>query len=239
MIKHVTIDLWLTLIRSHSSYKTERYQRVHTLLNQEIGYKGQYKLLEGTINDVDRFHTSLCEKTGLHNMSLRDIWYMVIYRLELMHRVDLKLVGLIIDQCNDLFAEYPPVLIDPNTVEILKEINDMGIQIDIISNTGFITGTTLRRTLLNNTFRNVIRAMFFSDAMIFAKPNPGFFKKSLDSMILNGMKDLKPEEILHIGDSPTADQAGALAAGFKSILINGETPLTLADIPKYIKQLNR
>jgi putative hydrolase of the HAD superfamily len=238
MIKHITIDLWLTLIRSHPSYKKERVMNVFRILHG-LGYKGTPDRIKDAIEVVDNYHTMVCEKTGFHNMTQRDLWFMVLHQLDIHNRITLEDVDSIITKCNELFILYPPEYIEPDTLEILREVADMDITIDIISNTGFITGTTVRRALLNRTIGRVIRSMYFSDAQVYAKPNFQLFMTSLASVRLNHGAGLKPEHILHVGDNMITDIKGAKMAGFQTFWINcGPEGGKLNQLPDHIKKLN-
>lgn len=240
MIKHVTIDLWMTLIQSHPSYKKERVLKVHTLLHEFIDYKGPTTGIKAAIEYVDRYHTMVCEKTGYHNMNQRDLWFMVMYQLDLHNKVTLEQVDFIIAQCNELFGLYPPEFIDKDTIRILKEVVNMDITIDIISNTGFITSGTLRRSFLDRMLGKIIRRAYFSDSSTYAKPNHHLFEISLTSVQINcNSRDIVPSNVLHVGDNIVADIKGAKTAGFHTMWINcGPEGDKLYQLPDYIKKLN-
>ena len=229
----------MTLIRSHPLYKKERVLKVHTLLHEFIDYKGPTTGVKGAIEYVDRYHTMVCEKTQYHNMSQRDLWFMVMYQLGIHERITLEQVDFIIAQCNELFGLYPPEFIEKDTIKILKEVAAMGITIDIISNTGFITSGTLRRSFLDKTLGKIVRKMYFSDAYVWAKPNRELFESSLRSVTINGNRDFDPHNVLHVGDNIIADIKGAKDAGFHTMWINcGPEGDKLNQLPDYIKKLN-
>lgn len=239
MIKHVTIDLWMTLIRSHPSYKKERVLKVHTLLHEFAGYKGSPNAIQAAIKGVDEYHTMVCEKTGYHNMNQRDLWFMVMYHLNIHEKVTLEQVDLIISQCNELFGLYPPEFIDKDTIPILKEVMGLGASIDIISNTGFITAGTLKRMFLDKLLGKIVRKMYFSDTLIWAKPNTDIFQASLRSAREGGNRDIQPSNVLHVGDNIIADIKGAKQAGFNTMWVNcGPEGDKLNQLPDYIRLLN-
>lgn len=55
----------------------------------------------------------------------------------------------------------------------------------------------------------------------FEKPDKEIFKKA---MKLSDLKDLKPSECLHIGDTPVTDYFGAREAGWYALLLHESTP---------------
>ena len=56
------------------------------------------------------------------------------------------------------------------------------------------------------------------------KPDKEIFQRA---MKLSELKDLKPSECLHIGDTPVTDYFGARNAGWYSLLIHDSSPATL------------
>jgi putative hydrolase of the HAD superfamily len=60
----------------------------------------------------------------------------------------------------------------------------------------------------------------------FAKPDPAIFRSASTDL------NLPPQRILHVGDDPVFDLAGAIAANFSALLINrNQSDCSLPHIP--------
>jgi FMN phosphatase YigB (HAD superfamily) len=53
------------------------------------------------------------------------------------------------------------------------------------------------------------------------KPDKEIFQRAIK---MSELKDLKPSECLHIGDTPVTDYLGARAAGWNSLLVHDSSP---------------
>jgi putative hydrolase of the HAD superfamily len=116
----------------------------------------------------------------------------------------------------DLFLEYKPVVIFENLHEFFDEIKNQGKTINILSNTGFIKGKTMRKFLMNENLDQYIDFHIYSDETNCSKPDPRIFQEVRN--LLNN-KDLDSAQILHIGDNPIADYKGAKDFGFNAHLL--------------------
>lgn len=76
-----------------------------------------------------------------------------------------------------LFMTYPPTLYDDNTVKMLKRLFDSNYTLNILSNTGFILGSTLDLVLTNLGIRKYFQFAIYSDQECIAKPNSFIFEK--------------------------------------------------------------
>ena len=98
----------------------------------------------------------------------------------------------------------------------------------ILSNTGFIKGVTLRKVLKELNIDQYFDFQLYSDEVGLSKPNPALFNLMIQQIkMFNNEKDVPLNSIVHIGDNPAADIAGADAAGIESFLVNSNhVPLT-------------
>jgi len=116
----------------------------------------------------------------------------------------------------DLFLEYKPVVIFKELHNFFDEIKNQGKTINILSNTGFIKGKTMRKFLINENLDQYIDFHIYSDEIKFSKPNPLVFQE-VKNQIRN--QELQMDQILHIGDNPIADYKGAKDFGFSAHLL--------------------
>ncbi len=122
-----------------------------------------------------------------------------------------------------LFEEYCPQFVNENIPDILSQLKEEGYSINLSSNTGFIEGIVLRNTLAHLNIIQYFDFLIFSDEIDASKPSSRFFEK------VNEQVNVKPDEVLHIGDNPKADYQGAINFGFKALLITNHD-YTIHDI---------
>ncbi|PWN62189.1 HAD family hydrolase [Chryseobacterium oncorhynchi] len=209
---HFSFDLWLTLIKSHPEFKTKRVELFSSFFN-----------VDKPIDEVARtvkYYDDLCntinEVTG-GNIDTFEIYLMILGSLN----VDVKLLNKeklneFYVKSEELFLEYKPVVIFENIHDFFDEIKNQGKTINILSNTGFIKGKTMRKFLIHENLDQYIDFHIYSDEMNCSKPNPLIFQE-----VKNNIKDqdVPMSQILHIGDNPIADYKGARDFGFSAHLL--------------------
>ena len=92
-----------------------------------------------------------------------------------------------------------------------------GKSINILSNTGFINGKTLRKILSFYELEDFISFQIYSDEVGYSKPNNEIFQLVFDQV--NKTRETQKKEILHIGDNSIADYNGAINFGFDAHLL--------------------
>lgn len=209
---HFSFDLWLTLIKSHPEFKAKRVE----LFSSFFDVKKPIDEVAKVVKYYDDLCNSINEVIG-GNVDTFEIYLLILNALE----VDVKQLNK--DQLNqfyqkseDLFLEYKPVVIFENLHQFFDEIKNQGKTINILSNTGFIKGKTMRKFLISENLDQYIDFHIYSDEMNCSKPNPIVFQE-VKNLIKN--KDLKMNQILHVGDNPAADYKGAKDFGFNAHLI--------------------
>lgn len=129
-----------------------------------------------------------------------------------------------LDEMIDMFIEIYKVSNKENLKEIFKkesnivpqdgfekifyELNDFGYKVATISNACYWTYTPLEESV----FKKYIDKEFYSFDIGYTKPNSNVFK------YVEQYYKIKPNEILHIGDSYASDYLGAKECGWNSYL---------------------
>lgn len=216
--KHYSFDLWLTLIRSNPDFKQER-ARI---------FQASYNPLKKTLDEVlavfrqvDLMVNSINERTG-KNIDAEEMYLLVVsilndydpgfgsidpYRLYLEMEV--------------LLFNYLPVVYCEHTPAVLDKLKSNGVStLSLLSNTGFIKGSTLRKVLEQIGLAQYLDFQLYSDEERLSKPNPAFFRLMMDRIDRKKHAELDLSEILHVGDNPAADIDGAAQTGIQSLLIN-------------------
>ncbi|KLT68432.1 HAD family hydrolase [Flavobacterium sp. ABG] len=210
---HLSFDLWLTLIKSNPEFKQRR----------NLLFKDFFEINHGIekVNEVVRYYDVLCntinEKTGL-NLDTYEIYYLILSALDVdMDQNGTDRLSQFYDHTEELFLEFKPVLIYPEIQKIFKDVTDQGKTINILSNTAFIKGRTLRKVLQHYELSEYFKFEIYSDEVGFSKPNQEIFKLVLDE--IETYKKIEKKDVLHIGDNPIADYNGALEFGFNAHLL--------------------
>jgi len=210
---HFSFDLWLTLIRSNPEFKQKR----------NLLFKDFFEINAPIerVTEVIRYYDVLCnninEKTGL-NLSTYEIYYLILNALDVnLSANGTEKLGEFYNETEILFFNYKPDLIFPNIKLQFEEIVGQGKSINILSNTGFIKGRSLKKLLSYYELTDSISFQIYSDEVGFSKPNNEIFQLVFDQ--LNESKKISKNEVLHIGDNSIADYDGALNFGFEAHLL--------------------
>lgn len=209
---HFSFDLWLTLIKSHPEFKTKRVELFSSFfeVNKPIG----------EVAKVVKYYDDLCNSINEvigGNVDTFEIYLLILNSLEVdLKQLDKEKLNEFYQKSEDLFLQYKPVVIFENLHQFFDEIKNQGKTINILSNTGFIKGTTMRKFLINENLDQYIDFHIFSDELKISKPNPLVFQE-VKNLIKN--QDLQMNQILHIGDNPVADYKGAKDFGFNAHLL--------------------
>jgi putative hydrolase of the HAD superfamily len=114
----------------------------------------------------------------------------------------------------DTFAEARRWQTLPGARETMLGLKQRGFRIAILSN----FDRRLHPILTGLGFDGAAESVFISAEVGFAKPSREIFDHAARSL------GLEPAELLHVGDSASADAAGALGAGWNAALLGGEHP---------------
>jgi len=205
--RHVSFDLWLTLIQSDPLFKLER----NGLLKSHFHLRPNEKEIGECVRKYDLHFNALNEQTG-RSTPPEEMWEMILAELGVEPgAATTESIGYFESKAESLFFQYPPKLIDEATGDILYTLHSRGITLNILSNTGFIRGRLLRRLLDNWGIGSHFHFQVYSDEVGFSKPHHGIF----DAMWreLEKINSVGKNEVLHIGDNPFADVEGAFAYG--------------------------
>ncbi|MCP1299596.1 HAD family hydrolase [Chryseobacterium sp. S0630] len=209
---HFSFDLWLTLIKSHPEFKAKRVELFSSFFNVNKPIEEVAK----TVKYYDDLCNTINEVTG-GNIDTFEIYLMILGALDVdVKQLNKEKLNEFYNKSEELFLEYKPVVIFENIHDFFEDIKNQGKTINILSNTGFIKGKTMRKFLIHENLDQYIDFHIYSDEINCSKPNPLIFQE-----VKNKMKDqdLPLHQILHIGDNPVADYQGAKNFGFSAHLL--------------------
>ncbi|GAB0155833.1 hypothetical protein CHRYSEOSP005_10950 [Chryseobacterium sp. Alg-005] len=208
---HFSFDLWLTLIKSHPEFKTKRVE----LFSSFFDIQKPVEEVAKTVKYYDDLCNNINEVIG-GNVDTFEIYLLILGALNVnIKDIHKEKLNEFYQKSEDLFLEYRPVVIFENLHQFFEEIKNQGKTINILSNTGFIKGRTMRKFLIGENLDQYIDFHIYSDEINCSKPNPLIFQE-----VKNNIKgDLQKNQILHIGDNPVADYQGAKNFGFNAHLL--------------------
>jgi putative hydrolase of the HAD superfamily len=209
--KHISFDLWLTLIKSNPNYKSRRNQLFKDFF--EIEY--DIEIVSQKIRYYDVVCNSINEKTG-KNIDTEDIYLLILSSLGYdINKLNKKILEEFYKESEKIFFENEPVFINSHTHQIFNNLKNNGITMNVLSNTGFIIGKTLRLFLDKNNLGSFFDFQIYSDECNYSKPNVEIFNLVYDRITI---KNKTPKrQVLHIGDNLIADCDGAKAFGFSTL----------------------
>lgn len=209
-IRHLSFDLWRTLIRSGPSYK----QRRSRLLRDHFGLTQPLEAVQKAVRRWDLASDTLNEMTGL-NIDAIEIYGLVLLDLGVKpHSVTSEDFSTFYQKTEELFLTCLPVLIEPDAIDELVGLRQRGFSLSLLSNTGFIRGPTVRAALSQLGFGTVFDAQLYSDELRASKPA----KPAFDAVWIEAQRHGCSErnEVLHIGDNRLADVRGSRNYGFRA-----------------------
>ena len=107
-------------------------------------------------------------------------------------------------------GQLEAAIIYPETIFVLQYLKNKGIKLVLVSNTVPIAERIIKKLDLEKYFDMI----FLSFAERMRKPSPMIYKKILDNM------NLKPEEVIAVGDKIETDIVGAELYGIKAVLVD-------------------
>jgi putative hydrolase of the HAD superfamily len=213
-VRHVSFDLWLTIIKSHPSFKTERSR----LLKRHFDIQKTDGEVFETVTRFDRLFNQVNETTG-GNVTTFEIVLVILDALgHNPQQVSAIELNGFYEAMEALFFKYPPVLLHSGIPQYLQQLRQSGRPVSLLSNTAFIKGSTLDRWLQQNGLSACFDFRLYSDEIGHSKPAPQVFEQLLQRA--QTLQSLTAGDILHIGDNKKADYDGALAAGMQARIIS-------------------
>lgn len=215
--RHVSFDLWLTLIKSHPEFKHGR----NALFRDYFAINKSVEEIAAVIRRFDILTNAINEKV-CRNFHTHEIYYLILDALG----VDINVVTTgqlegFYTETEALLMQYKPQLLQDNIPKLLQHIQAQGKTINILSNTAFIKGRSLRKVLDYHGIGQYFAFQAYSDETGYSKPGKEMYQYAYDNILKLG--DIKKEEVLHVGDNVVSDYNGALKFGFDAHLLTNHS----------------
>lgn len=225
--KHYSFDLWMTLIKSNPFFKVERAIYFYRNFNSK---KKSIEDVKSIFRQVDLMCNSINEKTG-NNIDACEMYLIVISMINDFDTTfsDINLNWLY-NQMEALLFNYMPTVYSNETQNSLLQLKQRNnCSFSISSNTAFIKGSTLRKILSNLSLSPFFDFQIYSDEINSSKPDRRFFEIMVSTVKnITCNRNILLNEIMHVGDNPTADIRGAISVGIDSFQINSNNATILS-----------
>lgn len=217
-IEAVTFDLWDTLIQEKpggsSRVAKVRMERIANTL-ETFGQPHTLEEIESAYIETGGFLYRVWNQS--EDVSVRD---QVVFMLG---SIDQKLPSMLgagaVAEIEEAYSvsmlDHRPVLL-PGAKEALREVQDRGVRMGLISNTGRTPGTVLRTIMEDLGILQCFGVTTFSNEILARKPAAAIFNASLEGLGAHA------SSTLHIGDDPRADIDGAKDVGMRAIQIRSD-----------------
>ncbi|MDR2041689.1 MAG: HAD family hydrolase [Tannerella sp.] len=210
MIKHISFDLWLTLIRSHPLLKRERAGIVAGMCSRSEQDVWQ---IEQLIREQDKIFDRYNE---MHETQIpaKDMYLRLLRKVSAGNPEPTgEDAETLMNRSNELFMHFMPLMLNDHIPYMLNRLHAEGITLNLASNTGFIEGKILRSVLQKLGISQYFSFFIFSDEIGTSKPSVNFFQQ------VHNRLQLPKACVLHVGDNLKTDYNGAVNFGFKALLI--------------------
>lgn len=207
MIVAVTFDLWNTLLRE-KDYRDKRISVLAQTLNEEGFPRDRSRVAAEYAPTIDFFlEVWMKEQRHLPTVKLTDF---ILRRLDV--RLSAEIRNGLVKRFEEVIFEDPPSLIED--VETVLQSLHTRYRLGLISNSGVTPGRNLRRILGQHAILRYFWCTVFSDEVGRHKPHPTIFRRAIREL------QIKAHKVIHVGDSPESDIAGAKRIGMKTIWFN-------------------
>lgn len=219
--KHYSFDLWLTLIKSNPDFKKQRALYFFKNYNSQ---KKTILEIETIFREVDLMCNSINEKTG-KNLDSDEMYLIVLSQINNSNDFSGINFDDLYREIEIIFFNYLPVLYNEETIITLDKLkNESGSSFNILSNTAFIKGSSLKQVLNHYQISKYFDFQLYSDEIGVSKPNKTIFELMVQkAMDTQKNSTLTRSECLHIGDNFIADIQGAENIGLHSYQINSNS----------------
>lgn len=214
----VSLDIWGTLLGSDPAFKPAR----NAMLRDALAPAISCDVFDAVMRQADRDVDDQCVRDSI-DIGFAGRIEATLEALGLPSQVPRERLEQLYDEQERLALTHPP---RPLHVELPAAVSALPLPVVLTSNTGMLPGELMRKLLALAGFGGVPGV--FSNELEVAKPHPRMFEEAC------AVLELPPAVVLHVGDNPEADVAGALAAGLRAALVQADGISTLSVLERLL-----
>lgn len=205
--------MWLTLIRSNPEFKQKR----NILFKDFFQIEKPIEEVNAVIRKFDVLTNYINERVG-KNFDTLEIYFLILDGLSVdLEKIEIGQFNTFYDLTEDLLMQYRPLLLDDKLPQMLESLYKEGKTMNILSNTAFIKGRTLKQILKYYDMERCFSFQIYSDEAGVSKPNNLIYQLAYDEIVK--INNIPKKEIIHVGDNRNSDYNGAKKFGFDAHLI--------------------
>ena len=239
MIRAISLDLWKTLIVDRDDDEALRDRIRARAIFDVLAARNIATSEDGLYESLRRIDVLRRDVREMRDWTLTTLSQVRFVLTQATIYPSQALVDAILPRYEAAILELMPTLLEPRTPQLLQMLA-ASYPLSLTSNTGKTPGRVLLDVLEALGIRKSFSHFIFSDEVMFLKPDAGIWDH------LSAANHLKPEEIVHVGDSLTMDYQGARAAGLQSVLFGHRSSLphdirvidSLVELPAIIQEMN-
>ncbi len=240
MIRAISLDLWKTLIVDRGEDEAQRdHSRARAIFEvlSDRGIAASEDALYESLRRIDVLRRDVREMRDWTLTTASQVRFVLTQATVYPSK---ELMDAILPRYESAILQLMPTLLEPEAPQLLATLAS-SYPLSLTSNTGKTPGRVLLGVLDTLNIRKPFSHFIFSDEVMFLKPDRNIWNLLAD---VNG---LKPEEIIHVGDSFAMDYRGARAAGLEAVLFGRRDSLphdarainSLAELSTIIQEMNR
>ncbi len=217
---HLSFDLWSTLLKSNPEFKLSRAGLFHKKYNPKGFSKDE---ISSIFSRVGLWGNAINAKTG-RSLSSEELYLLVLATLNGTAEGfgEINMEELYVETESLFFANHP-VFYDSDTADVLWYYYERGFTMNVLSNTAFVKGKTLRHLLAMLGVDKCFSFQLYSDELGCSKPSRKIFDILVKSISDFSGRTYEPRQIIHIGDDLFADIRGAEDCGLRAFQINSNS----------------
>lgn len=211
MIRGVTFDWWHTIAETPWPDYDAHMRRIRVeRIREAFSDRGLVVEPEVLYAAYDRHTELLIQKWREHVDLSGEEQIRAFLRFATLDEADADLADALAASFGDAIRTRLPLLY-PHIGPTLAALKRSGLRVGLISNTGRTWGRFLRPIQDDLGIGKYFDDRVFSDEIGIRKPEPAIFERSLEHL------ELRPEEVVHVGDDLVADVAGSKALGIRAV----------------------
>jgi len=207
----VSLDIWGTLLASDPAFKPARNAMLRDVLAPSV----PADVFHAAMRQADREVDDRCVRDGV-DVGFAGRIEATLLALGLPTATLPGRIEELYDAQQRLALAHPP---RPLHVELPAVVSRLPMPAVLTSNTGMLPGELMRKLLVPAGFGGLPGV--FSNELGVAKPHPRMFAEACATL------GVPAARVLHVGDNPDADVAGARAAGLAAALVRSDGVSTL------------
>jgi putative hydrolase of the HAD superfamily len=240
VIRAISLDLWKTLILDQDEDEALRDRIRAQAIREVLGQHGLVVCEDGLFDSLRRIDVLRRDVREMRDWTLttsRQIGFVLTQACVYPSR---DLVEAVRPRYDAVIFGLMPTLVEPGAPQLLADLA-RHYPLSLTSNTGKTPGQILLNVLDMLSIHTPFTHFIFSDEVLYLKPDKGIWQLLVDT------NELKPEEIVHVGDSYRMDYKGARAAGLQAVLFGRRESLpaatlaidSLSELAPTIEEMNR